>query len=170
MNQRIRTTFKNPVCRKALLPLCCAVLTIVGCDNDVNFNPAAPTFPLFEPVESWRTLEIDGTLRSESEQGSGLEATVLYDGRELEGARVTCASDSGCTELRLTATVRTQGGHHTISFQVLSQSVDSVEYRAEGTVRVRRDGLAWVLTLPLRPTRATLRSGGRVDFELDLLD
>ena len=35
-----------------------------------------------------------------------MEATVLFDGRELAGARTVCPEERGCRELELSATTR----------------------------------------------------------------
>ena len=145
-----------------------AALTLVACDSEVNFNPAAPTFPNATNNLSMRNLEIAGSLTSEEE--SALEATILYDGKELEGARTSCPELRGCARLELSGDVRTTSGRHTISFQLLNQASESVEYVARGTVRVTREGLGFELTLPLGPTRAALRSGESVTFDVELRD
>ena len=144
---------------------CTAALTFVACESEMNFNPTQPTFPNFSNLGEMRDLEIVGTL--EAEGGSALEATILYDTFEIAGARSACANARGCSRLELFATVRTLPGPHTISFQVLNQSMEAIDYRAQGTVRVRRDGLGWVATLPLDQKRVTLRSGERVDYDIE---
>jgi hypothetical protein len=141
-------------------------LTVVAC-GDVNVGPVAPEWP--DPEPGIRTLQISGELRAE--EGSCLEATVLYDGQEAAGARVVCAKARGCATLELAATVRSWAGHHTISFQVLNQSQNAIDYLAEGTVVVDREGISLGGTsLPLKPTHAKLRKGGVVSFEIDLVD
>ena len=41
---------------------------------------------------------------------------------------------------------------------------------AEASVQMTSDGLGFVMTLPLGTTRATLRSGESVDFEVDFVN
>jgi hypothetical protein len=166
-----RNTFSNSAIRRAVLVLvCAAALTAVACDNDVNFSPVAPTFPNLQNIGNVttagsRSLEISGSLTAT--QGSCLEATILYDGKELEGARAVCREGPGCARLELTADVLSASGHHTISFQVLSQSSEVVDYVAEGSVLMFREGLPFVMTIDLEPTRATLRRGESVTFGVD---
>ena len=169
-----RATFLSNPARSALLVLfLAAALNVVACDNDVNISPTAPTFPNFTfpnvtTAGPGRSLEIRGSLTAH--QGSCLEATILYDGRELEGARAVCREGPGCAKLELTADVLSTGGHHTISFQVLSQSSEVVDYVAEGSVLVSREGLPFLMTIDLEPTRATLRPGESVNFDVDFLN
>lgn len=143
-----------------------AALTAVACGNSMKFSPTQPDWPLVEP-QSGRSLQISGTLVAE--QGSCLEATVLFDGQEIEGARVICAKAKGCATLKMQASLITDVGHHTISFQVLRQSAEVVDYMAKGAILVSRDGLALGgVTLPLGPTPASLNPGGMVSFEFEL--
>jgi len=142
-----------------------------GC-GEVSFEgPSFPSaFPQGTQAASTRTLEIVGSLTAE--QGSCVEATILYDGEELPGARTVCAHGSGCSELQLTALARSAAGRHTLSFQVLRQSQEAVDYLAHGSVRVSRDDVVlWSgANLPLKPTRATLRSGEGVTYDLEFWD
>lgn len=170
-----RNMFSSKPTRRALLVLvCAAALSVVACDNDVTFSPTAPTFPNLQNIGNvttagpGRSLEIRGSLTAK--QGSCLEATILYDGRELEGARAVCREGPGCAKLELTADVLSTGGHHTISFQVLSQSSEVVDYVAEGSVLVSREGIPFLMTIDLEPTRATLRPGESVTFDVDFLN
>jgi hypothetical protein len=170
-----RTTFLSSPARRALQVLVlAATLAVVACDNDVIFNPATPTFsdlttfPNITSTGQGRSLEILGSLTAE--QGSCFEATILYDGEELAGARAVCPHGSRCAKLELTADARSISGHHTISFQVLSQSPEAVDYVAKGSVLVSREGIPMVRTIDLEPTRATLRSGESVTFEVDFLN
>ena len=156
--------FHLPARRSLLVLLSAVALAVFGCDNDVNFNPTTPTFPDFTPLDAGRSLEISGRLTTA--QGSCLEATVLYDGVEVVGARTQCPNPGGCNELELTAVASTQPGHHTISFQVLRQSPGVVSYSADGRVHSSRGGLSMAFTIPLEPKRATLRSGESVDYDL----
>ena len=153
---------------KALVGL--AFLTTFGCDNSMNFNPVAPEWPDWPANVGTRNLEIKGTLGVQS--GAVLEATVLYDGLEVPGARSRCPRPAGCDVLELKASVGSPSGHHTISFQVLRQSQEVVGYRAEGTVFVSREGLdlGGVPSLRLGPRDATLESGGAVTFDVQFLD
>jgi hypothetical protein len=54
-----------------------------------------------------------------------------------------------------------------ISFQVLQQSQDVIDYIVEGSVLVDRDGLGpGGVTIPLGPTYASLRPGDVVTFDI----
>lgn len=148
-------------------------LTAFACDNDVNINPVAPalphwTFPNATTEGPGRTLEISGSLTAT--EGSCIEATVLYDGEELAGGRTLCREESGCAKLELNADVDSTSGRHTISFQVMSQSPEAIEYIAEGKVLVTRENIPFAMTLDLAPIRATLRPGERVTFEVDFMN
>ena len=153
---------------KALVGL--AFLTTLGCDNSMSFNPAAPQWPDWSdwaPVPGNRSLQIHGTL--EIQEGAVLEATVLYDGQEVPGARSRCPNPAGCAELELEASVLSASGQHTISFQVVRQSQGVIDYRAAGTVLVSHENVnLGGVPLPLGPTHATLEAGGAVDFEVQL--
>jgi hypothetical protein len=164
----------NRVTRNNLILAATALLAaglLTGC-GDVSFEP--PSFPNAIPqspqATSPRTLEIVGSLTTE--QGACVEATILFDGEELPGARAVCVQGRGCTELELTGLAHSANGRHTISFQVLRQSQEAIDYLAHGTVRVTRENLVlWDgVRLSLRPTRATLRSGESVTFDLELWD
>ena len=159
---------------KATLATAAAVL-LTGC-GDVSVT--GPTLPngfagwtqQGSQTTSIRTLEIVGSLKADS--GSCVEATILYDGEELMGARTACADGSGCTQLELSALARSASGRHTISFQVLRQSAEAVDYFADGTIRVSRVDLTLgtTVTVALKPIRATLRSGESVTFDVDFRD
>jgi hypothetical protein len=158
------TFFNSPALLQVLV--WAAALAVIAC-GDVNISPTGPTFgdAPFAPVGGGRNLEIVGSLTAE--QGSCFEATVLYDGEELAGARTVCGKASGCARLKLTALARSSTGHHTISFQVLRQSPAAVRYVAHGSVVVSRDGLSLGgVTLPLGPTGARLRPGESVSFDV----
>jgi hypothetical protein len=143
-----------------------AFLTTLACDNSMNFNPAAPEWPDWsQGVPGTRTLEIQGTLGIED--GAVLEATVLYDGLEVAGARSSCPRPAGCGELELEASVVSATGNHTISFLVLRQSREISDYHAEGTVRVSRENVnLGGVPLRLGPTQASLEAGQAVTFEI----
>jgi len=171
------TLYSNPARRGLQVLVWAAALTMIACTGDMNFSPTAPTsgdFPFgdgdfpFDPdgtLGPGRNLAIVGSLTAE--QGTCFEATVLYDGKELAGARTVCREPSGCTNLKLTAfTTSSTSGRHTISFQVLRQSSRAVPYLADATVRVSRDGISWDgVNLPLGWTHAKLRAGESVDFD-----
>jgi hypothetical protein len=143
-------------------------LTLIACGNDVNVGPTAPIPPDFEPVGE-RSLHIAGSL--EAKRDTCLEATVLFDGKELPGARATCPDGGGCAELELEAVTPSSSGRHTISFQVLDQSAKAVEYLARGRVLVTRDGIhLGGVNMNLGPKSATLRPGERVTFEIVFTD
>lgn len=145
-----------------------AALLLVACDNDVHFSPTAPRWPNDSLVGD-RSLQISGSLTAEG--GSCLEATILYDGVELAGARARCHDPGGCAELELAATSRTRAGRHTISFRVLAQSAEVVEYLGRGELLVTREGLSLGgARIHLGPERATLRAGESLDFEVSFVD
>jgi len=157
-----RSTLYGRSARRALAVSICAV-ALTGCDNTASLNPAAPSFqPL--TLGPGRSVEIFASLAAE--QGSCMEATILYDGVEVPGARAECANANGCVRLDLTGAARTATGRHTISLQVLSQSPEAVDYLATTTILVSRDGSSQSVTLPLEPSRATLRAGQSVRFEV----
>ena len=162
-----QASFSSPDGRWVVVVLVGLALgALVGCNNSMNFNPVAPEWPDWQSnLPGTRTLEIDGVLQIQS--GACLEATVLYDGHEVPGARSRCPHPAGCAELELEAEVLTATGHHTISFQVVRQSQEVVDYRAVGTVLVHRGNLNLGLgDMPIRlgPSLATLEAGGAVDF------
>jgi hypothetical protein len=149
---------------KALVGL--AFVTTLGCDNSMNFNPVAPEWPDWPAgLAGDRHLQIEGVL--EVQDGAVLEATVLYDGLEVPGARTRCPQPAGCAELEMEASVRSASGHHTISFQVLRQSHDVIDYRADGTVVVTRQNVnLGGVPIRLGPARARLAVGDAVTFEI----
>ncbi len=153
---------------KALVGL--AFLTTLGCDNSMNFNPVAPEWPDWQGgAAGARSLQIEGVL--EIQDGAVFEATVLYDGLEIAGARSRCPHPAGCAELELDASVVSASGHHTISFQVLRQSRDVIDYRAEGTVLVDREGVnLGGVPMRLGPARARLAVGDAVTFEIEFIN
>ena len=141
-------------------------LSAIACDSNVKFSPTQPDWPL-APVESDRSLEISGHLVAE--QGSCFEATILFDGEELRGARSECAKAKGCAKLDLDAFVRSPEGHHTISFQVVRQSEEAIDYLVDGAVRVSREGIGLGgAGLALGPTRVRLQAGDLVTFEFEI--
>ena len=89
---------------------------------------------------------------------------------EVAGARTECAHPSGCAELELDASVLSTTGRHTISLQVLRQSLETVSYVAEGEVRVFRNGIPLLMTLPLQPTRAALQASESVTYDVEFLN
>lgn len=139
-------------------------VALTGCDAGVEFNPTGPTYSPFTALGTERSVEIAGSLTAED--GACFEATVLYDGRELPGARVACTAAHGCERLDLSGIVRSAEGHHTLSFRVLRQSRQTVEYTAEATLRVRRDGATHTVTLALEKSRARIRGGESVRFDV----
>ena len=76
---------------KVLVGLAC--LTTLACDNSVSFNPVAAQWPDWtSSLAGARTLQVDGVLQIQD--GSLLEATLLYDGLEVPGARSRCSNAS----------------------------------------------------------------------------
>jgi hypothetical protein len=167
-----RASFSSEDGRRALRAVVVGVaaavvaLTTLGCDNSMNFNPVAPDWPDWPAaVPGSRTLQIEGTL--EIQQGGVLEATVLYDGLEVPGARSRCPRPTGCAVLELETSLLSASGHHTIAFQVLRQSQEVMDYRAEGTVLVSRENVnLGGVPMRLGPTRARLAAGDTVTFDV----
>lgn len=155
----------------ALLAMLLLGLALAACDNEINVSPTAVTFPDFSsPVEALRTLHISGTLAAE--RGSCIKAMILFDGSEINGTRVRCPDSEGCSELDLAGEISAFAGHHTITFKVLRQSAETDDYLATGAVEVSRLDLNLPdpVVIELQPTRASLREGEGVTFEIALLD
>lgn len=159
-----RANLSGRALRAALIAM--AALCAFAC-GEVNITgPTAPDW-------SWsqagtRSLQIYGTL--EVQDGACFEATVLYDGVELAGARSSCA-EPGCTRLQLRASTPSEAGHHTISFKVLRQSQAALDYVAHGNVLVNREGVGLGgVSMPLGPRRASLEAGDSVDFGIGFED
>ncbi len=147
--------------------LVCAALAAAGCSSDVTFSPTTPVWT--NSVSEIRTLNISGILSAET--GACIEATVLFDGQELPGARVLCPDPKGCAKLELEAVAYSPTGYHTISFQPIRQSKEVVRYVAQGTALVSRDGLSLPgASLNLGPSRARLRAGETISFPVELRD
>jgi hypothetical protein len=140
-------------------------LALAGCDNEMTFSPVAPSFDPSSALGPLRSVDIIGSLTAED--GSCIEATILYDGRELPGARTVCSKASGCARLDLTGVVQSTTGRHTLSFQVLRQSSETVDYRAAATIVVSRDGLPMTASLTLEPARSALRAGEALTFDFE---
>jgi hypothetical protein len=155
---------------RAVIGVVAVAITTIGCDNSMNFNPVAPEWPNWtQAMPGARNVEIEGTL--EIQDGGVLEATVLYDGLEVPGARSRCPQPAGCDELELEAALVSASGRHTIAFQVLRQSQDVVEYRAEGTLTVSRENVnLGGFPLRLGPQRASLAAGEAVTFDVQFID
>jgi len=144
------------------------VLLAAAC-GDVNISPTAPAAPFFTGSGlGVRNLEITGSLTAED--GTVVEARVLFDGKELAGSNVVCPLPAGCTRLDLKATTTSPAGRHTVSFQVLRQPSETTTYLAQTKVRITRDGLTFVLPFSPDPIRAALRAGESITFEFDLID
>lgn len=139
-------------------------LSAVAC-GDVNFNPMSPTIPWGSNAGLFRTLTIQGRLTAGN--GLCLEATVLYDGEELDDARAVCEREGGCATLDLSARARTGPGKHTLSFRVLRQTNETIDYVANATIVLQRDGISLVATLPLGSQHRTLRAGESITFEFE---
>lgn len=137
--------------------LLAVALTSFACSGEVNVT--APEFPTFEG----QGFQVAGTLSAD--EGSVLEATILFDGREMLGARAFCAKPNGCNELQLdAATFGATSGQHTIAFQVLRQSSSRVKYKVEGEIVPDLDTAD---NIALGPAQATLEAGESVSFEFD---
>lgn len=166
----MRTTniSKHPGRRVLWALVSVAALAAVGCSGKVSFSPTAPEWPIPNPA-GLRSLHISGSLTAAD--GSCLAATVLYDGQEIAGARTQCAEPAPCARFELEALTTSESGHHTVSFQVLQQSQPAIDYMVQGSVLVTRDNISLPgVRMPLRPTRATLRTGEVVTYEIDFSD
>jgi len=141
--------------------LLAAALTSFACSGEVNVT--APEFPTF--TSEGQGFHVAGTLTAV--EGSVREATILFDGREMLGARAFCAKSGGCNELYLdAATFGATSGEHTIAFQVLRQSSSRVKYKVEGEIAPDLDTAD---NIALGPARATLEAGESVIFEFEHL-
>ncbi len=141
--------------------LLAAALTSAACESDVNIT--GPEFPTLTP--QWQSFQISGTLTAA--QASCLEATILYDGQELPGARAVCGKARGCKKLHLQAvSIGATPGPHTIAFRVLRQSAPAVEYEAEGLVVAE---LGEAPPKILGPVHKTLEEGQGVTFDFNSL-
>lgn len=156
---------RNPTPRSALFLILAVALALAACDNDIEIT--APQIPTSNPgvftSSEWvQTLHISGTLSAA--QGSCLEATILFDGQEIVGARTACFTPDGCATLELRGRAfSVNRGQHTIAFRVLRQSPQVVEYQAAGNVLVELSHLSY--DMPLGPAQATLGSGESVIFD-----
>lgn len=158
--------------RSHLLATILLALAVAGCDNEMNFGPTAPQFPPIPPTgdATW-SLHISGSLTAAN--GSLLSATILFDGQEIEGARIQCEEVKGCAQLELEGVVGTHfRGHHPMIFQVLSQAAESDDYLATGVVEVSRVDAPSLdpIVIQLEPTRATLQAGEGVTFDVEFWD
>lgn len=143
--------------RMWVILLAAVAITSLACNGEVNVT--APQFPTFEA--QGQGFQVAGTLKAVD--GSLQEATILFDGREMLGAREFCANSGGCKQLRLDAsTFGATVGQHTIAFQVLRQSSSRVEYEVEGEIVL---DLATADPIELGPERATLEAGESVSFQ-----
>jgi hypothetical protein len=141
--------------------LLAVALISFACSGEVNVT--APEFPTFE--SQGQGFQVAGTLTAD--EGSVLEATILFDGREMLGARAFCAKPNGCNELQLdAATFGATSGQHTIAFQVLRQSSSRVKYKVEGEIEPDLDT---AYNIALGPAQATLEAGESVIFEFEHL-
>ena len=155
--------------RTLLLAPILLALVVAGCDNEMNIGPTAPQLPHFPHTgnATW-TLHISGSLAAAN--GSLLNATVLFDGQEIDGARIRCEEVKGCAQLELEGVVGTPfRGHHPITFQVLRQAAESDDYLATGIVEVSRVDAPSLdpLVIQLEPIRATLQAGEGVTFDIE---
>ncbi len=150
--------FRNPAPALGALLVLTAALALFACDSDVDITgPQPPELP------PGTVIYLTGTLISED--GSCLEARLLYNGKHV--GRNSCQSGPGrdCTEMRLAGYSDKGSGLHTVELQVLRQDPAAVIYKAELEVRDRPFG---PLELSLGPTRETLREGEGVTFEFEL--
>ena len=154
-----------------MLAILVAGMVLTACDNQLNISPTVPTYSDFDDsVGGLRTLSITGTLAAEKR--SCEKATILFNGAEIPGARSLCQEAEGCAELELAGVISAPAGHHTITFKVLRQRVDSDEYLVTGSVEFAGIDLGFLepFALELQPKRATLQPGEGVTYEIELLD
>ncbi len=146
-------------------------ITFAACDGSVNVTgpqlprlpavPPAPPSPLPTPGV-FQYVDVFGTLRAED--GTCLEATVLYDGQEMGFSRVSCPQPGGCTLLELRGgSIALSAGQHTVGFRILNQSPAVVEYLVDATV-VIETLKGPIETLDLGSKRVTLHTGQSVTF------
>ena len=155
--------------RSHLLATILLALVVAGCDNEMNIGPTEPQFPVIpSTADAVWTLHISGSLAAAN--GSLLNATVLFDGQELDGARIQCEKVKGCAQLELEGIVSTAfRGHHPVTFQVLRQAAENEDYLASGIVEVSRVDAPSLdpLVIQLEPIQATLQAGEGVTFDIE---
>jgi hypothetical protein len=150
------------------LPLLALALTSAACgDLNIDWTTPTPAWPSGSAA-GIRNLHITGTLTAE--QGACVEARILFDGTEIPGSTVECADAGGCTRLELTGVTTSESGRHVISLQVLRQPLETTVYVGEVKIQLTRDGLPFQVAISPQPTRATLRAGESVTFDLTLTD
>ena len=137
--------------------------TLLSCGG--GSSPTAPP-AVFSVLIAGGFVTIDGGL---------LEATILFDGVEVEGARIACPFTAGCATRDLNGTTTASAGRHTVSFQVIrhtrsrdGQPFDGrIEYTVLGQVVVSRLGSpGQSIGLPERTQR--LGPGESVDYTITI--
>lgn len=161
------TFYRDAAWRRGGLAILAAALVAASC-GDVDVNPAAPSEALPSGAVGIRTLQVTASLAAE--QGACLEARVLYDGMAVPGSTIVCPDSSGCARLDFNVTTTSTSGRHTLSLQVVRQSLDRATYVADVHIQLTREGLPFRLPISPDPIRAALRAGERVDFEFVFLD
>ncbi len=154
--------------RWGLLPLLLvAICALTACDNDLIVSPTVTGIDISPgPIESVAVIANLSTAEPVCQ-----EATLLYDGQELDGARATCVEASnGCSELQLDAIAPAEPGSHTIGIEVLRQKRATATYEISGEVLVSRSGIPPLVVLTLEPRVRELQVGDRVTYEIYIPD
>ena len=141
-----------------VIVLLATALAAIGCGD--NINVIEPPMPIEIPEA--RAVQVVGIL--DAETGGCTEATILYDGQEISGARTECATSSGCTSLEMESDyLRSMPGLHKVAFQVIHQSQPQVRYTVRGEVSVLLDP---DVRIQLGPREVTLSAGESVTFNI----
>lgn len=159
---------ENSVSRCASLALLVIAATpFTACDNDLIVSPTVTGIDL--GPGSIVGVTILANLRTENRVCQ--EATLFYDGQELEGARTLCLdSADGCAALQLEASAPIETGSHAIGIEILRQRSALSTYEIDGEVLIGRSGIPPVMVLTLEPRVRELQIGERVTYEVHIPD
>jgi hypothetical protein len=139
-------------------------LLLSGCGGDGGSS--TPTTPTTPPSSSSLVIGIGGALSSPS--GAPLEATLLLDGREIQGARITCQFTAGCPAILMNPgnLLEITPGQHTVSFQLIRQAASGrMPYSTSGLAIVRR-GAATVQNITLVERTANLIPTESISYQI----
>ena len=141
-------------------------LLVFGCGGNGGTTPTGPTNT--PTTGSSLIIAFSGSLGSLD--GAPLEATILFDGREVPGARTTCAFASGCSGLVLVpqSTLGVTSGQHTVSFQVVRQGAQGrAAYFAFGGIVVSRGGPP-IQSITLVERNASIGAGESISYQITI--